>query len=164
LEAVVAYSTDAAVARYQDWESHSAEAAEAFLDRAIDAALQTPRAEYTLAIVEHTTSLVIGDASIGIASVRNRRAEIGFTLRRDRWGAGLATEAAQLLLVLGFDQLGMHRIEATTHPENVASARVLEKIGMSYEGRIRDHLLVRGEWSDSLLFSMLETEWAARAP
>jgi RimJ/RimL family protein N-acetyltransferase len=163
LDVIVEYSTDDAVARYQDWQSHTAEAAKAFLDRAIVAAQQTPRVDYVLAVVEHTTSKVIGDASIEIVSFPNRRAEIGFTLRRDRWGTGLATETAQLLLAFGFDQLGLHRIEATTHPENAASARVLEKIGMSYEGRIRDHLLVRGQWSDSLLYSILEPEWAAKA-
>ncbi len=163
LDAIVAYSTDDAVSRYQDWPSHTAEAAKAFLDRAIVAAQQIPRVEYVLAVVEHATSLLIGDASIEVQSVGNRQAELGFTLRRDRWGAGLATETAQLLLAFGFDQLGLNRIEATTHPDNVASIRVLEKIGMSYEGRLRDHLLVRGHWSDSLLYSILEPEWAARA-
>ncbi len=108
------------------------------------------------------SSLLIGDATIGIGSVPNKRAEIGFTLRRDRWGAGLATEAAQLLLAFGFDQLGMHRIEATSHPDNVASIRVLEKIGMSLEGCIRDHLFVNGAWRDSLAFSILEPEWRAQ--
>jgi len=104
---------------------------------------------------------VIGDASIGIESVRNKRAEIGFTLRRDNWGRGLATEASLLLLAFGFDQLGMHRIAATSHPDNVASHRVLEKIGMAPEGRIRDHLFFNGAWQDSLTFAILEPEWRA---
>ena len=162
LEAVVAYSVDEAVARYQDWQSHSADAAKASLDGAIAEAQKTPRNTYSLAIVERGSSLLIGDATIGIGSVPNKRAEIGFTLRRDRWGAGLATEAAQLLLAFGFDQLGMHRIEATSHPDNVASIRVLEKIGMSLEGCIRDHLFVNGAWRDSLAFSILEPEWRAQ--
>ncbi len=162
LEAVVAYSVDDAVARYQDWRSHTADDAKAFLDSAIAEAQQMPRNTYSLAIVERASSLVVGDASIGIESARNKRAEIGFTLRRDRWGAGLATEASQLLLAFGFDQLGMHRIEATSHPDNVASHRILEKIGMSHEGRLRDHLFVNGAWQDSLVFSILESEWRAR--
>ena len=161
LEAVVAYSVDEAVARYQDWQSHTADAAKAFLDNAIAEAQQTPRNTYTLAIIERGSSLLIGDATIGIESLPNKRAEIGFTLRRDHWGAGLATEASRLLLAFGFDQLGMHRIEATSHPDNVASIRVLEKIGMSIEGRIRDHLFVNGAWRDSLAFSILESEWRA---
>jgi len=162
LEAVIAYSVDEVVARYQDWQSHTADAAKAFFDREIAAAQRTPRHTYSLAIVERASSLLIGDASIEIGSVPNKRAEIGFTLRRDRWGAGLATEASRLLLAFGFDQLGMHRIEATSHPDNVASIRVLEKIGMSLEGRIRDHLFVRGGWRDSLVFSILEPEWRAQ--
>jgi RimJ/RimL family protein N-acetyltransferase len=162
LEAVVAYSVDEAVARYQDWQSHTADAAKAFLERELAAAQLTPRATYALAIVERASSLVIGDATIEIESVLNKRAEIGFTLRRDRWGAGLATEASRLILAFGFDELGMHRIEATSHPDNAASIRVLEKIGMSYEGRIRDHLFVNGAWRDSLAFSVLEPEWRAQ--
>jgi len=57
-----------------------------------------------------------------------------------------AVEAARLLVAFEFDELGMHRIDATTHPDNVASTRVLEKTGMSYEGRVHDHLFVKGEW------------------
>jgi [ribosomal protein S5]-alanine N-acetyltransferase len=161
LEAVVAYSVDEAVARYQDWQSHTADAAKAFLDTAIAEAQQTPRTTYSLAIVERASSRLIGDATIEISSVPNKRAEIGFTLRRDHWGAGLATDASRLLLAFGFDHLGMHRIEATTHPDNVASIRVLEKLGMSSEGRMRDHLLVNGAWQESLLFSILESDWRA---
>jgi RimJ/RimL family protein N-acetyltransferase len=162
-DAVVEYSVDEAVARYQDWQSHTAEAAKDFLDRAIAAAQQSPRRAYGFAVVERATSLVIGDAWVGIDSVPNRRAEIGYTLRRDRWNRGLGTEAARLLLAFGFDELAMHRIEATTRPENVASTRVLEKIGMSYEGRLRDHLLVDGAWRDWLVYSILEQEWRARS-
>ena len=60
------------------------EAAQAFLDRAIAAARETPRINYGFAIVERATSLLIGDAWIGIVSFPNMRAEIGYTLRRDR--------------------------------------------------------------------------------
>jgi RimJ/RimL family protein N-acetyltransferase len=161
LAAVLGYSADETVARYVPWEPNTDQAARAFLDGAIAAAEQTPRISYELAIVERATGLLIGAARIGIESLLHKRADIGYVLRRDRWGEGLATETARLLLGFGFDQLGMHRIWATSHPENVASARVLEKIGMSYEGRIRDHLFVKGAWRDSLAYAILEPEWRA---
>jgi [ribosomal protein S5]-alanine N-acetyltransferase len=51
--------------------------------------------------------------------------------------------------------LGAHRVEATCHPENAASARVLEKAGLTFEGRLREHVLARGVWRDSLLYAAL---------
>ena len=159
---VADYSVDEEVGRYQDWQSLSLEGARAFVDRAIAAAHETPRTNFDFAIIERASEALIGDASIGIDSTRDKRAEVGFTLRRDRWGEGLATEAAGLLLAFGFEKLGLHRIAATTHPDNTASVRVLEKVGMTYEGRLRDHLLTRGEWKDSLMWSILEPQWRAQ--
>jgi [ribosomal protein S5]-alanine N-acetyltransferase len=159
--AVAVYSVDEEVGRYQDWQSLTPEAAQAFIDRAITAAEQTPRTNFDLAIIERSSEVLIGDASIGIDSDRDKRAEVGFTLRRDRWGDGLATEAVGLLLAFGFGELGVHRIAATAQPDNTASVRVLEKVGMTYEGRLRDHLFTRGEWRDSLMWSILEPQWRA---
>jgi RimJ/RimL family protein N-acetyltransferase len=159
--AVLGYSADEAVARYVPWEPNTYQAARAFLDSAIAAADQTPRISYELAMVERDTDLLVGAARIGIESIVHKRADLGFVLRRDRWGEGLATEAARLLLGFGFDQLAMHRISATCHPDNGPSAHVLEKIGMSYEGRVRGHLLVKGAWRDSLSYAVVEPEWRA---
>jgi RimJ/RimL family protein N-acetyltransferase len=80
---------------------------------------------------------------------------MGWVLRRDAWGNGYATEAAEALLRFGVQSLGLHRVEATCAPANEASARVMARIGMRYEGRMRDHLLVRGAWRDSLLHAYL---------
>ena len=162
--AVTVYSVDEEVGRYQDWQSLTPDSAQDFVDRAIAAVQQTPRTNFDFAIIERTSQVLIGDASIGIDSDRDKRAEVGFALRRDRWGDGLATEAAHLLLAFGFGKLGMHRIAATAHPDNAASLRVLEKVGMTYEGRLRDHLFTRGKWRDSLMWSILEPQWRAQRP
>ena len=162
LDSILAYARDEIVARYVPWEPNTEEGAKAFLDSVFSDARQTPRVSYELAIVERATDLVVGTARIGIESVAHPRADIGYVLRRDRWGEGFATEAARLLLAFGFDELGMRRIWATSHPDNVASARVLEKIGMSYEGRIRDHLFVKGAWRDSLAYAITEPQWRVR--
>jgi RimJ/RimL family protein N-acetyltransferase len=162
LAAVLGYSADEMVARYVPWEPNTEHAARAFLAAATADAKQTPRLNYELAILERATDQLVGTARIGIESLPHRRADIGYVLRRDRWGEGLATEAARLLLAFGFDDLGMRRIWATSHPDNAASARVLEKIGMSYEGRIRDHMFVKGTWRDSLAYAVTKPEWRAR--
>jgi L-amino acid N-acyltransferase YncA len=55
----------------------------------------------------------------------------------------------------GFTDLRLHRIWATCRPDNQGSARVLEKIGMELEGQLRDHILIRGQWRDSLLYAAI---------
>jgi [ribosomal protein S5]-alanine N-acetyltransferase len=74
-------------------------------------------------------------------------------VRPDHWGQGYASEAAAAILHFAFASLGLHRVQATCRPENVASARVLEKIGMVEEGLLRDHIRIRGRWHDSLLYA-----------
>ncbi len=161
LAAVLTYSSDRSVARYVPWEANTEAVARAFLEDAISTAAQQPRTSYVLAIIDRSTGTLIGAARIGLESEVHRRADIGYVLRRDLWGSGLATEVARLLIDFGFDNLGLYRIWATTHPDNPASSRVLEKIGMSYEGRIRGHMFVKGSWRDSLSYAILEPEWRA---
>ncbi len=89
--------------------------------------------------------------------------EIWYLVRPDRWGRGIATEAARQLLVLGFRELGLHRVWATCLPENPASARVLEKIGMRREGFLVERLKIHGEWKSCFLYAILAREWGQTA-
>ncbi|WP_269433171.1 GNAT family N-acetyltransferase [Paenibacillus sp. FJAT-27812] len=73
---------------------------------------------------------------------------------------GFATEAAKALLEFGFRELGLHRIFATCRPDNLGSAKVLQKIGMSYEGHIREHKRHNEKWLDSHQYSILESEYS----
>jgi [ribosomal protein S5]-alanine N-acetyltransferase len=77
----------------------------------------------------------------------------------DYWGKGLATAAARQLVQLGFDEHDLHRIFATCDPRNIASAAVLQRLGMQYEGRMRETTLIRDGWRDSDLYSVLVDEW-----
>ena len=73
------------------------------------------------------------------------------------------SDAVSLLIALGFE-LGMHRIEATCHPDNRASARVMEKNGMRFEGRMRHVQCVHGQWWDALLYAVVVDDENLRAP
>jgi [ribosomal protein S5]-alanine N-acetyltransferase len=120
---------------------------------------EQPRVQYQLGIVWHETDELVGSARLGISSPTHRSGDIGYGVRRDLWGRGIATEAAALLLGFGFGPLGLHRIFAVHHPDNVASGRVLQKLGMRFEGRHRDHMYAHGTWRDSLAYAILEDEW-----
>ena len=93
-----------------------------------------------------------------------RTHEIGWVLHRDYHGRGYATEAARALLGYGFETLGLHRVIATCQPENVASWRVMEKIGMRREAHFRK-CIQRDEatWWDEFFYALLEEEWFAAA-
>lgn len=96
---------------------------------------------------------------MAIADNSNRVGEMGYVVNPDYWGQGIATEAAHLLIKFGFQEMKLHRIFATCDPRNIGSAKVLEKIGLTKEGRIREHKLIRDGWRDSFLYSILEHEW-----
>jgi [ribosomal protein S5]-alanine N-acetyltransferase len=90
---------------------------------------------------------------------RDRRAELGYWLGFDAWGIGLATEAADALVDLGFAQLELQRIYAQVLDGNDASVRVLEKLGMLSEGIRRAHVRKGKRLCDVHMFGMLRDEW-----
>lgn len=157
--AIHRYAGDPETVRYMLWGPNTPEETEEFLLQRLEQARRPDRTEFELAVVRLDTGELIGGAGLRVESWEYRRADIGYILRRDQWGRGYATEAASLLLRFGFETLGLHRIWATSDVENRASARVLEKAGMTLEGRIRDHYFVRGRWRDSFLYAVLDREW-----
>ncbi|MFY9728381.1 MAG: GNAT family protein [Bryobacteraceae bacterium] len=104
-----------------------------------------------------------GEPLVGLCGVVILRGaeegELWYLVDPAAWGKGIATQAAQQLLALGFGELGLHRIWATCFPENPASARVLEKAGMRKEGFLTKNLKIHGEWKSSFLYAMLAEEW-----
>jgi [ribosomal protein S5]-alanine N-acetyltransferase len=89
-----------------------------------------------------------------------RSARLTYCLHDTAWGHGYATEAARALLRWSFDTLNLNRIQAETDTRNVASARVLEKLGFEREGILRQDCIVNGEVSDSFVFGLIRQDWA----
>ena len=85
--------------------------------------------------------------------------EIGYVLISSERGRGYCTEAVQLAVDYVFMSRDLVRIQATTHIENVASQKVLEKAGFQKEGRIRRGMFAWGSWADLYLYSILREEW-----
>ena len=88
-----------------------------------------------------------------------RIAEVWYKILPNFWGQGLATEALAELLKFGFLDLGLHRIEAGCAIENVASFKVLGKVGMIREGQKRRVLPLKGQWSDNYIYGILDTDF-----
>ena len=102
---------------------------------------------------------LIGWCGLGISDDEPREAIVWYTLHPDAWNRGYTTEAARALVDFGFRTLGLHRVGADCDPANVASWRVLEKLGMRREGHLREKFWIKGEWVDSLIFAILDHEW-----
>ncbi len=88
------------------------------------------------------------------------RAEIGYWIGKPYWGRGYATEAAAALIRLGFEELNLNRIYAGYFSRNAASARVMIKNGMQYEGTLRQHVKKWGEFVDIVYYGILRSDWS----
>jgi len=155
-EAVHAYATDLEVVRYMEWGPNTAAETRNFLTRAQSQASARPRTIYEFAVAEVATDGLVG--GIGL-HLNGPQAMLGYCLSRSAWGRGFATEAASLLVAFGFDSLDIHRVWARCDSENAASLRVLEKLRMRREGLLEHDCQIRGEWRDTALFAILESEW-----
>jgi RimJ/RimL family protein N-acetyltransferase len=113
---------------------------------------------YTLAIELKTDQRLIGLVGLKIAPAKFRKAEIWYKIQLNFWNQGYATEAVRTVIHYGFDILNLHRIEAGCAVDNIGSIRVLEKVGMTKEGRGRKILPLKAGWSDNFQFSILESE------
>jgi RimJ/RimL family protein N-acetyltransferase len=160
--AVLAYQSDPLYLRYTNWTERTPEDIQNFVRGFLDQQQQQPRPKFQLAVVLKTNDELIGNCGIRMASAEAHEADIGYELSPQQWGRGYATEAAEAILRFGFTQLKLHRIWSWCIAENVGSVRVLEKIGMQPEGRLRDKEYFKGRWWDTLLFAILEDEWQAR--
>lgn len=158
--AVHKYASLEHVSRNQPWGPNTIEETKAFVEEALADSAKSPRTRYIFAIVLKESKELIGAVEITIRSVANKSGEIGYIVNPDHWGKGIATEAASMMIGFGFGKLGLHRIYATCAPGNKGSRKVLEKLGMRFEGRMRDHILLKDGWRDSELFSILAGEKA----
>lgn len=84
------------------------------------------------------------------------RAEIGYLLHRDFWGQGIMFEVLPPVLDFGFNQMACHSIEAVIDPDNVASARLLEKCGFVKEAHFKENCFFDGRFLDSVVYSKLK--------
>jgi [ribosomal protein S5]-alanine N-acetyltransferase len=158
-DAIHAYASDPQVTRYSTWGPNDEAATHRFLDDVM-ASQDVSDGAYRFAIAHRDSGELFGGCNVTIVDAAHRRAEFGYVVSRAWWGQGLATEAAGLLKSFAFDSLGVHRLQATCHPDNIGSVRVLEKTGLTFEGRLRDHMLMRGRWRDSLLYAVVNTSEA----
>lgn len=163
LTTFVAYRSDPEVARYQDWDAPYPRAdGERLISGLLGQHPDTAGQWFQFAVVLRGTGELIGDCASGTDANDPRQAEIGFTLRPEFQGHGYATEAARELLGYLFGARSKHRVTARCDARNAASVAVLERLGMRREGHLRESTWAKGEWTDDLLYAVLDREWRPR--
>jgi [ribosomal protein S5]-alanine N-acetyltransferase len=102
---------------------------------------------------------LIGIATLFSVNRVQCRAEIGYQLGSAHWGQGYAVEALRAVLGYALDALQLQRIEADIDPRNLASCRLVEKLGFRLEGLLRERWRVNGEVTDTALYGLLTREF-----
>ncbi|MCB2155611.1 GNAT family N-acetyltransferase [bacterium] len=114
------------------------------------------------AIVRQSDGLLIG--AIGfVLTLNHGHGELGYWIGRPFWNKGYCSEAAEEMLRYGFEELNLHRIHAHHFTRNPASGRVMEKIGMQHEGRMREHVKKWDHFEDIEIYGILRSEFERRA-
>ncbi len=102
---------------------------------------------------------LVGTCGFHGMSDYHKRIEIGYDLNRDYWGKGIMKEALSLIIDYAFTESEVNRIEAFVEPPNRSSRILLEKLGFSMEGVLREHEMCRGNIIDIQIFSLLRRDW-----
>lgn len=146
------YASDPQVSLHVLWEPHES-------IRQTRSTLRAAIRQYrsgspaTFAIERRSDRRMIGTIGFMWINCEHRSGEVGYSLARDCWNQGYATEALAAVLRFGFDTLGLNRIEAIHEVDNPASGRVMEKCGMVCEGTLRSKVFNKGHFSDVRLYA-----------
>lgn len=163
LDAVHAWISDEETMKYMS-SRHTKSREETFVRFAkfIASTFSEDRGWFPLALVLKETEEVVGGIHLGYNHKRfgGGEGELGWFVRKDLWGEGLATEGAKLLAHFGFHTLGMDKIVASCIKGNVGSERIMQKLGMTKEAEHREDSIRFGERVNLLEYSVLKSEWA----
>jgi HAD superfamily hydrolase (TIGR01509 family) len=164
LDGLFAIQSKPEVTRFLYWYTRDREQVRRDLDHKIrQSTLDRDGQMLVLAVVRRDTGALIGAVNLQWLSREHRQGEIGFVFNPDHHGHGFATEAAEVMLRLGFADLGLHRIVGRLDARNEASARVLTRLGMRHEAHFVQNEFVKGEWTDEAVYAILAHEWKDRS-
>ncbi|WP_138494987.1 GNAT family N-acetyltransferase [Paenibacillus pinistramenti] len=112
-------------------------------------------------IIHKSTGRLIGRTGLIKIDQEHEKAELGYVLSSDYWSQGIITEATKMIIEYGFMELGLNRIEARCNYNNPGSFKVMEKLGMQFEGLLRKQLKIKGQFLDQKLYSILRSDFIA---
>ncbi|PEJ57003.1 GNAT family N-acetyltransferase [Bacillus sp. AFS002410] len=159
-EQVHKYASQKEVCQFQPWGPNTEYDTKEFVGTILVDQKKNNRTRFAFAIIEKEANELIGSIEFNIRDEQNRIGEIGYIIHPSYWRMGFATEATKEIISFGFKKFKLHRVYATCDVRNIGSAKVLEKCGLTLEGKMREDLLLRDGWRDTFLYSILEHEWS----
>lgn len=155
--------SDPEVARHLYWGPQTEDEVRRTLEKKIAGSSIRSEGDVLALAAEHrSTGELVADVILHWVSAEHGLAEIGYIVHPDHAGRGYATEATRPLLAVAFDVLRLHRVIGRVEARNVASARVLEKLGLRREAHLVENELVKGEWQSELVYAILDREWRSK--
>lgn len=159
IEDLVDRRSDPSTAAYQAWTvPYSLERGRALVEECTVKGGPSPDSWYQVVVAERDTQRIVGDLAARLSD-NSKTAEIGYTLHTWARGRGYATESSIALCEYLVRVEGVHRLEASTHPDNRASISVLERLGFKAEGIRRESYWVGDTVSDDAMFGLLARDW-----
>lgn len=113
-------------------------------------------------IIEKSSGKMIGNCGFHHWEQKHERAELGYFLNENRRNQGLMTEALKTVIDFGFNSMNLNRVEAFINPDNIPSLKVIQHLGFTEEGRLREHYKSEDTIYDSLIFGLLKSEYLDR--
>jgi ribosomal-protein-alanine N-acetyltransferase len=152
------YAANPEVSKYTNWNAHqSVKDTKFFLNTVNERYKNSQITDW--GIVHKKDQKLIGTCGFVEWDMFHNRAEIGYALSHKYWRQGYMTEAVMAVMNFGFRKMDLNRIEARCQVENVASSGVMEKVGMKFEGILRQQMLIKGEYWDLKIYSILRQEF-----
>jgi RimJ/RimL family protein N-acetyltransferase len=162
-DALYAIQSRPDVVRYLYWEPRDErQVRDALAMRIAQTELTEPGQWLNLAVVVRESGVLVGDVALRWVSSEHRSGEIGYVFHPDHRGHGYATEAAAAMLRLAFTEMKLHRVVGGLDARNLASAAVLERLGMRREAELVENEFVKGEWASEAIYAILDREWHAQ--
>lgn len=148
--------------RFQPVEPMTEANAAAFLEGQATIDTSAGQCWMMCAVERRTGGRMVGEVGVFLSPPIQRTGNIGWAIHPDYQRQGFASEAARALLDHLFAARNLHRVTATGDPRNVASTRVMERLGMRREGSMLKSLWTKGAWQDESLYAILNEEWQSR--
>ncbi|MBN1532355.1 MAG: GNAT family N-acetyltransferase [Spirochaetes bacterium] len=138
---------------------YSDDGVSAYLGSILENNAAPDRRKYEYRVMEEGVSIGFADLEIVRRTPRGGIAEVGYLLLPQFWNRGLGTAVCRMLIETCFQSLHMHKVTASCHEENRRSIRVMEKCGMTLEGRLRKHRYKHGRFADELRYAVLKADF-----
>ncbi|WP_338447984.1 GNAT family protein [Niallia oryzisoli] len=160
--ALFKFWSDPMVTRYMNIETFTTvEEAITMIDLLNKFAAKKQANRYTIITMKNDE--IIGSCGFNYFDYDNAKAEVGYDLGKEYWGRGFASEVVMTLLRYGFQELHLNRIEAKVAPKNERSIKLLERLGFSYEGLLRQSEKTKDGFIDVMLYSILKQDFSKQA-